>query len=97
MKVREIRELNQEDVNIKIAETRKSILEMRFQLATRKLESPAKLRQARKQLARLLTIQTEQANTKADKASKTSTSSPEKKAKTASAKDATKIEEKVKS
>ncbi|MBK9204769.1 MAG: 50S ribosomal protein L29 [Candidatus Obscuribacter sp.] len=37
----------------------KSIVEMRFQMAMRKLENPAKLRVTRKQLAQLLTIQTE--------------------------------------
>ncbi|HEY9682720.1 MAG TPA: 50S ribosomal protein L29 [Oculatellaceae cyanobacterium] len=59
MKVREIRELTHDDIKSRIDDTRKSIVELRFQLAMRKLESPAKLRQARKQLARLLTIQTE--------------------------------------
>lgn len=59
MKVREIRELNHDDIKTRIEDTRKSLVELRFQLAMRKLESPAKLRQARKTLARLLTIQTE--------------------------------------
>ena len=59
MKVREIRELTHDDIKSRIDDTRKSIVELRFQLAMRKLESPAKLRQARKQLARLLTIQSE--------------------------------------
>jgi large subunit ribosomal protein L29 len=60
MKVKEIRELAQEDLRNKIDDTRKQILEMRFQLATRKLDSPAKLRTARKTLARLLTIRGQQ-------------------------------------
>jgi large subunit ribosomal protein L29 len=59
MKVKEIRELQSEDVKTKIVDARKQIVELRFQLATRKLESPAKLRTAKKALARLLTIQTE--------------------------------------
>ena len=59
MRVKEIRELQQDDLKNKIDDTRKQILEMRFQLATRKLDSPAKLRTARKTLARLLTISTE--------------------------------------
>jgi large subunit ribosomal protein L29 len=61
MKVKEIRELAQEDLKNKIDDTRKQILEMRFQLATRKLDSPAKLRTARKTLARLLTIRGQKA------------------------------------
>jgi large subunit ribosomal protein L29 len=59
MKVREIRELNQEEIQAKIGDARKQIVDLRFQLAMRKLESPAKLRRARKDLARFLTIQTE--------------------------------------
>jgi large subunit ribosomal protein L29 len=59
MKVREIRELNHDDMKSRIEDTRKSLVDLRFQLAMRKLESPAKLRQTRKLLARLLTIQSE--------------------------------------
>jgi large subunit ribosomal protein L29 len=59
MKVREIRELNHDDIKSRIEDTRKSLVDLRFQLAMRKLESPAKLRQTRKTLARLLTIQSE--------------------------------------
>ena len=60
MRVKEIRELGAEELQAKIADTRKQIVDMRFQLAMRKLESPAKLRTAKKTLARLLTIQTQQ-------------------------------------
>lgn len=59
MKVREFRELSHEEIRSRIDDTRKQIVEMRFALAVRKLESPAKLRGARKRLAQLLTIQTE--------------------------------------
>jgi large subunit ribosomal protein L29 len=59
MRVQEIRELSAEDLTAKISDTRKQIVEMRFQLAMRKLESTAKLRNGKKDLARLLTIQTE--------------------------------------
>jgi large subunit ribosomal protein L29 len=59
MKVREIRELAGEEMKTRIDDTRKNIVELRFSLAMRKLESPAKLRAARKHLAQLLTIQHE--------------------------------------
>ncbi|MCC6976945.1 MAG: 50S ribosomal protein L29 [Candidatus Melainabacteria bacterium] len=59
MKTKDIRELSAEDIKNTIVETRKEIVELRFQLAIRKLESPAKLRAARKKLARLLTIESE--------------------------------------
>jgi large subunit ribosomal protein L29 len=64
MRVKEIRELPTEDLKNKIDDTRKQLLEMRFQLATRKLDSPAKLRTARKTLARLLTIKSEKEDKK---------------------------------
>ncbi len=59
MKVKEVRELSHDEIVARIVDTRKQIVEMRFALAVRKLESPAKLRNARKSLARLLTIQSE--------------------------------------
>lgn len=59
MKVREIRELSHDEIRSRIDDTRKQLVEMRFALAVRKLESPAKLRQTRKSLAQLLTIQSE--------------------------------------
>ncbi len=66
MKVREIRDLAHEELKTRIDDTRKNIVELRFSLAMRKLESPAKLRAARKHLAQLLTIQHE--NTKGKEA-----------------------------
>jgi large subunit ribosomal protein L29 len=59
MKVKEIRELSPEELQSKIAETRKEIMELRFQHAALKLESPVKLRTARRKLAQMLTLQTE--------------------------------------
>jgi large subunit ribosomal protein L29 len=59
MKATEIRELTPEDLEAKIAETRKEVMEFRFQHAALKLESPVKLRLARRKLARMLTLQTE--------------------------------------
>jgi large subunit ribosomal protein L29 len=59
MKVKEVRELSHDEIKNQILDTRKQLVEMRFALAVRKLESPAKLRNARKSLARLLTIQSE--------------------------------------
>jgi large subunit ribosomal protein L29 len=59
MRIREMRELTTEELGVRIGETRKELLELRFQLAARKLENPAKLRLTRKRLARLLTVQTE--------------------------------------
>ena len=62
MRVHEIRELHPEDLTTQISDARKQIVELRFQLAARKLENPSTLRVARKHLARLLTIQAEKNN-----------------------------------
>ena len=63
MRVNEIRELNSEDLQARIADTRKNIVDLRFQMAARKLESTSKLKEARRTLSRLLTIQTEKGET----------------------------------
>ena len=59
MKTQEIKDLSAEDLQSKIADTRRDIMELRFQHATLKLESPVKLRMARRNLARMLTIETQ--------------------------------------
>lgn len=59
MRIREMRELSADELQSNVNDTRKELVELRFQHAMRKLESPAKLRQARKRLARLLTVQTQ--------------------------------------
>jgi large subunit ribosomal protein L29 len=61
VRVHEMRDMAPEDLQASIVDTRKEIVELRFQLAARKLESPAKLRQARQRLSRLMTIQSEKA------------------------------------
>ena len=62
MRLHEIKELATDDLAGHIKDTRKEIVELRFQLAARKLENTAKLRAARKRLAQLLTVQTEKTN-----------------------------------
>lgn len=61
MRVREMRELSAEELKTRIDETRKNLVELRFQMALRKLESPARLKNTRKRLAQLLTIEAEKA------------------------------------
>ena len=45
----------------KLAETRKELFNLRFQSATGALEDITKLRQTRREIARILTVQHEQA------------------------------------
>ena len=54
-----MRDLGPNDLTATITDTRKEIVELRFKLACRKLESSAKLKSAKQRLSRLLTIQTE--------------------------------------
>jgi large subunit ribosomal protein L29 len=54
-----MRELSADELKSRVDDTRKELIELRFQMAARKLESTAKLRQSRRRLAQLLTVQTE--------------------------------------
>jgi len=59
MRVHEIKELALEDFAGHISDTRKQIVELRFQMAARKLDNPGKMAEAKRRLARLLTVQAE--------------------------------------
>ncbi len=59
MRVKEMRELSEEEIAGKIDDARREIVQLRFELATRKLRNTASLSNARKRLARLLTIKKE--------------------------------------
>ena len=59
MKVSEIREMNDEQLQAELAETRRQLFDLRFQAATERLDAPSELRKLRKKIARLLTVQTE--------------------------------------
>ncbi len=61
MKASEIRELSPEDIERKLAESRQELFNLRFQHATGALENTSRLTQVRRELARLLTVQGEQA------------------------------------
>ena len=60
MKTKEIRQLSVDDINLRIGEARQQIVEYRLQRATNKLTNLAVVRTARKTLARLLTIESEE-------------------------------------
>lgn len=56
MKANEIREMSEDQIVKKIAEMKKDLFNLRFQQATGNLEQPAKIREARKTIARLKTV-----------------------------------------
>ncbi|HUK78907.1 MAG TPA: 50S ribosomal protein L29 [Thermoleophilia bacterium] len=59
MKARQVRELSDEELEVRIRDTRKELFNLRFQHATGQLDNPHKLTMARREIARLLTVHIE--------------------------------------
>jgi large subunit ribosomal protein L29 len=73
MKPAEIREMSDEQIDLTIKDTVKHLFQLRFQSATERLETPSEIKKARRDLARLHTIQREKqlaAQTKAAEGAK---------------------------
>ncbi|HCB93231.1 MAG TPA: 50S ribosomal protein L29 [Selenomonas sp.] len=62
MKVNEIREMSAEEQNLKIASLKEELFNLRFQHATGQLENPMRIKEVKKTIARIKTIQREQEN-----------------------------------
>ena len=78
MKVEEIRGLSEKEREEKIVGINQEIFNLKFQLATGKIENPSRLRDLRRDVARLKTVQREnqasgEDSTKQDEESKAST------------------------
>ncbi len=56
MKIKEIKEQTREELEAKLAEVKKSLFNLKFQKATGQLENPLKLRNLRKDIARIKTL-----------------------------------------
>jgi large subunit ribosomal protein L29 len=54
-----LRELTDEELDRKMAETRQELFNLRFQSATGALENSARLRLAKREIARILTVKYE--------------------------------------
>lgn len=59
MKIKEIRELNSAELDQKLVSLKEELFNLRFQHATGQLENPMKIREVKKSIARIKTIQTE--------------------------------------
>jgi large subunit ribosomal protein L29 len=59
MRARQLRELSDEELEQKMAETRQELFNLRFQSATGALENSAGLRLAKREIARILTVKYE--------------------------------------
>lgn len=56
MKINELRKLTNEDLNKKITESKKELLDLRIKQFTGSLEKPSKIHELRKDVARMKTI-----------------------------------------
>ncbi|WP_300158039.1 50S ribosomal protein L29 [Solidesulfovibrio sp.] len=59
MKTAELRELDAEGLAKKLGESREELFKLRFQHATAQLEKTHRLREVRKDIARIMTVQNE--------------------------------------
>jgi len=59
LKARELRVMTDEELEEKMAATRKELFNLRFQSATGALENSARLQSAKREIARILTVTTE--------------------------------------
>ena len=59
MRARELRELTDDELDRKLADTRQELFNLRFQSATGALENAARLTHTKREIARILTIRNE--------------------------------------
>ena len=62
MKVSEIRKLSSDEISKKVTETKKELLNLRIKNATGALDKSSKLKELRKDVARMLTVLKEREN-----------------------------------
>ena len=67
MLAKDLRELSDEDLTDRLVLTRKELFNLRFQSATGALENSTRLRLARREIARILTVQHERTATKVER------------------------------
>lgn len=56
MKVKEIRDMTNDELNIKLKDMKEELFNLRFQAATGQLENPLRIPEVRKNIARIKTI-----------------------------------------
>ena len=60
MKVNDIRDMSEAELNQKLASLKEELFNLRFQLATGQLENPMRIKEVKKTIARIKTIQREE-------------------------------------
>lgn len=61
MRTRELRELSDDELGKQLADRREELFNLRFQDATGALDNTARLKQTKREIARILTLQSERA------------------------------------
>ena len=84
MKMQDIKELSEKEREEKIGDLREEYFNLKFQLAMGKIENPGRLKYMRRDIARILTLKSNQLETEAEPAeAKTETKKEHKSKKTA--------------
>ena len=65
LRARDMRDLTDDELEHRLADTRKELFNLRFQAATGALENTTRLKLAKREIARILTVQTERQATAA--------------------------------
>ena len=62
MKIAEIKDLTVEELNAKLVELKKELFNLRFQHAVNQLENTHKMTEVKRDIARAMTVQTQQSS-----------------------------------
>jgi large subunit ribosomal protein L29 len=65
LKASKLRDLSDDELVVRLRDTRKELFNLRFQHATGQLDDPHKLNVTRREIARLLTLQAERSRARA--------------------------------
>jgi large subunit ribosomal protein L29 len=65
LRARELRDLTDEELENRLADTRQELFNLRIQSATGALENPARLKLAKREIARILTVRNERESAQA--------------------------------
>lgn len=60
MSATELRELAPEELEVRLGEAKEELFNLRFQLATNQLDNTARLRDVKREIARIMTVMREQ-------------------------------------
>ncbi len=61
LRARELRDIRDDDLEIRLHDARQELFNLRFQSATGALENAARIQQVKREVARILTVQKERA------------------------------------